>query len=673
MLVVTRKMTDAIYQTLATGTKTVRLLTLQPCTEQRQPIIAALEQADLDHRPEYEAISWYWGNPPFTGSIILSGVQATVPHNLEEALKHFRFSDRPRRLWVDVICINQKDLSERETQIKLMRDIYGDATRTLVWLGPMQNRMDRVAFATLKRLCHGVSLRQTILEEAFGWPSQQQCPDEELESRLAEYEDHDFLIPLSSFFERDWWKRLWVLQEVAVASEVLLFFGYENMEFTQLTSAYERLLTELRDRQTTLQSILGISQIQSFRDLLESSINTTIQLKRIFDRIRSQEGTISQRDMCLQMIEALAKARTREASASHDKVFGLLGLIHPDLIQHFQPSYTEPGKQVFCRTAYQLLDLSKSFMLFNCLRDGSVLRPSWCPDWTYTFHQIQDFNLRAQQEPLFKAGGNTVWHLRIDSLRLHMPTLHVKGFRLDTIRRQWELGYDLLDAASLYLYLEGCLKLIIGDLLSPPLDHFSISRDAQQVHNARYITGVGILEAVTRVALNDCEPYSGNGSIRRLRIDNARRFEQWLATIDEEQGLSNYRQEAIDSSEAISFAEVERPSMCEFARSVIKGKQFFTTKLGFAGLLDYENCDENDEVWILAGGSQPVILRPEPSQSGCYYVCSEAYVHGVMDGEAVQGEVPILPKDGNSEGVVLDLQKGRKTWPQPQFRSIKLL
>lgn len=41
----------------------------------------------------------------------------------------------PYDLWVDQICINQKDIRERDQQVMLMRDIYATSQMVCVWLG----------------------------------------------------------------------------------------------------------------------------------------------------------------------------------------------------------------------------------------------------------------------------------------------------------------------------------------------------------------------------------------------------------------------------------------------------------------------------------------------------------------------------------------------------------
>jgi Heterokaryon incompatibility protein (HET) len=58
-----------------------------------------------------------------------------ITRNLAEALDHLSISDRPRKLWVDALCINQKDYSEKSQQIQKVKDIYARAKRVVVFIG----------------------------------------------------------------------------------------------------------------------------------------------------------------------------------------------------------------------------------------------------------------------------------------------------------------------------------------------------------------------------------------------------------------------------------------------------------------------------------------------------------------------------------------------------------
>jgi len=58
-----------------------------------------------------------------------------VGKNLYDALQHLRDETKCLSLWIDSIAINQQDLKERGSQVKLMAQIYGSAATVLVWLG----------------------------------------------------------------------------------------------------------------------------------------------------------------------------------------------------------------------------------------------------------------------------------------------------------------------------------------------------------------------------------------------------------------------------------------------------------------------------------------------------------------------------------------------------------
>jgi len=83
----------------------------------------------------YAALSWAWGDPNITRTILVGGHDKEVPINLKAALWHLRHAYEPLLLWVDALCINQADAEERGHQVQIMGDIYRGADRVLVRLG----------------------------------------------------------------------------------------------------------------------------------------------------------------------------------------------------------------------------------------------------------------------------------------------------------------------------------------------------------------------------------------------------------------------------------------------------------------------------------------------------------------------------------------------------------
>jgi len=86
-------------------------------------------------KPKYQALSYMWGTEMAKQPIKIDGHHFEVSSNLFDSLLHLGNSELERTLWIDAICINQKDIDERNSQIKLMPFIYKRAETVVVWLG----------------------------------------------------------------------------------------------------------------------------------------------------------------------------------------------------------------------------------------------------------------------------------------------------------------------------------------------------------------------------------------------------------------------------------------------------------------------------------------------------------------------------------------------------------
>jgi hypothetical protein len=84
--------------------------------------------------PKYEALSYTWGSNINSETAYIENRetgQRNIPgestleigQNLAKALRHLRHADQARQLWIDAICINQRDIIERSEQIARMRHI----------------------------------------------------------------------------------------------------------------------------------------------------------------------------------------------------------------------------------------------------------------------------------------------------------------------------------------------------------------------------------------------------------------------------------------------------------------------------------------------------------------------------------------------------------------------
>jgi hypothetical protein len=124
----------------------IRLLRLLPHGDEDAPIQCHLfsysRQEVIKRNHLYEALSYVWGDENKTLPIFIGKHRFDVTENLHAALSRLRDHSLDRIIWVDAICINQRDDEEKEKQIQLMASIYGQAYSVVVWLGKEADNSD---------------------------------------------------------------------------------------------------------------------------------------------------------------------------------------------------------------------------------------------------------------------------------------------------------------------------------------------------------------------------------------------------------------------------------------------------------------------------------------------------------------------------------------------------
>lgn len=147
-----------IYSPLPPGSCTIRSIELIP-GDWTTGIQCRLYDTHLASSGSYKALSYTWGNLNATLSVFIlcNGQRLPIPSNLSTALRRLRQPDRPAILWVDALCINQSDDTERAHQVGIMRDIYENSCEMVIWLGE-QSVQDDVGRRYLDIWETGVSL-----------------------------------------------------------------------------------------------------------------------------------------------------------------------------------------------------------------------------------------------------------------------------------------------------------------------------------------------------------------------------------------------------------------------------------------------------------------------------------------------------------------------------------
>lgn len=123
----------ALYLPLIDG-HLIRLFHLLP-GDAGNAITIQLFIVELNHHPQFEAISYVWGDASDKLPINCNGEIMSVTKNLHNALKRLRYPNKSRTLWTDAICINQGNTRERSHHIAFMDIIYRNADAVLVDMG----------------------------------------------------------------------------------------------------------------------------------------------------------------------------------------------------------------------------------------------------------------------------------------------------------------------------------------------------------------------------------------------------------------------------------------------------------------------------------------------------------------------------------------------------------
>ncbi|KAJ3543656.1 hypothetical protein NM208_g3461 [Fusarium decemcellulare] len=148
---------DFDYASLPLNPQTheIRILSLQvnPLSTKTHevPIRCSLSVASLEDNPSYFALSYVWGDPVRCREIIVNGRRSSITSNLDIALRRlsgwfqandFVDDDGTVSMWIDSICINQDDVTEKSSQVSKMGDIFSRATRVIAWLGEASDDSD---------------------------------------------------------------------------------------------------------------------------------------------------------------------------------------------------------------------------------------------------------------------------------------------------------------------------------------------------------------------------------------------------------------------------------------------------------------------------------------------------------------------------------------------------
>ncbi|OQO14644.1 hypothetical protein B0A48_00025 [Cryoendolithus antarcticus] len=569
---------------LKEGEKCLRLLQVL-AGDFEEAIECTLSAYKLAVCPPYEALSYCWGDTADPVTIKIDGKVMKVTSNLRAALRHLR---------------------SRASEVPKAQDNAPLKTSEMLsYMLPSQTE--------------GGTTKET----------NSSLPED---SRALEAL-RDAIDPITN---RPWFWRVWVVQEVALARTAIIVCGSDILSWTVYTTGIE-FATKI--------GVLESSIMGALRDPHETYANMIAPSEFIIKTERPADLLLS----------LLHKCRFREATNAADKVYSMLGLVGKNIAElGIVPDYTVSSQQIFRDVARSILVHGSSLDLVG-MAESMESFPSWIPDWTRPAQATPFAIEKASTSLLPYASLRTAPELRISG---QGDVLILKGHTIDRIveiaghmdpMQDWfddmdnrlsqydepfsrlaEPGEDapLLQESKIFLqeipgafkWIGGALHLMFHELFRTlePLERFVEWEKLAKIHGK----GPASVKAANMSAY--LEVLTAGNNLPGGPEATRRVFEDWLGTLSPVRNLLLVKSATTTLYKSLAFAVYLRKTWQSFGE--------------FSDVLDHVyNRQAGDLIVVCKGGRVPLCLRPADQVT--FTLMGEAYVHGVMNGEAFDEEL----------------------------------
>ncbi|KAF4437108.1 HET-domain-containing protein [Fusarium austroafricanum] len=401
---------------------------------------------------EYEALSYTWGQTSTQRTIAIWDRRFYISQNLHRLLYARRSLFHDRFLWVDQICINQKNDEEIESQIEKMRDIYIDADRVVAWLDDSFDAT--MAVHTIAKISNQFQL----------WNIQSDKLLNSWDRNTPQWR------AFMKFILHRYFTRAWICQEAGLGHNLQFYIG----GFYLLPETIWYAMRALSQSDAVLE-ICKESDIPANHALdVIKCWNTTFGL-RPWD---SESSHNKETTHCLGLM--LSVCSKLQATDPRDKIYALLGISNSDIGRQIKASQNISKSELFRSTAIKLLESTNDaeFVLPHAGIYGSNNNPdlpTWAPDWEMEIQRTTELisihlppgmqniqrmiTMSHEVEDLpntltcrYTAGGLSRPEFQIDRT---LGWLRTNGVLIDRITTQTTRTYDYLsmDLLSVQLWL----------------------------------------------------------------------------------------------------------------------------------------------------------------------------------------------------------------------------
>ncbi|KAI1097515.1 heterokaryon incompatibility protein-domain-containing protein [Jackrogersella minutella] len=558
-----------------------------------------LRHVSLSSQNDYESLSYCWGSRTKKVKMLVNGAHFYVTRNLHAALHRLRDAKNIRTLWIDAICINQESIPERNVQVPLMRAIYSSCRRVVIWLGE-QDYHTKSAFEGLEYMAARFDAGEQRTIDIGDWKREKSGEKwNALWAQRYRLEKPIIVLAFQSIFERSWFTRVWIIQELFLGPEPLVQCGSFQTSWETLEKA--RLMAN-----TVYDRYARFTTLRLYRQLW--------------------------RDPTWNIFDHMLWGWKNKSSDPRDKIYAFLGLLPSDNTSlAVQVDYTTDVELIFIDfTIKYLLETHNLSILSNCrgLRSSGS---SWVLNYEYDKNVDPLPEHTLSQYLTFKIGGDMAYQpliskdkrflclqgYELDSITSVSPTptpipdIEERNTAIQRLRVEW---IEISNFFRLYIHArrmsnveEGIIYQHTGEpilkvlasviLLLGIVDSSEAAHFIQQFEefDKIFVKAFKVTRAISMIeCLRLCYMYA------RVHL-----------------GMST------DSNGDYIFSGVQMRA--QFTRC----RRFVTTKKGYMGLAP-SKTEVGDKVILLQGHKGPVVSRPAGER---WKLVGDCYLHGVMEGE----------------------------------------
>jgi hypothetical protein len=486
-----------LYQPL--GKYKIRLVSL--IKHDGDKLVCRLDRYPQWLAPEYDALSYAWGNSTDTTTIICNGIELSISTALHVALRHLLEgavrSLRP--LWIDAICLNQQDDDEKAHLVPCMGNIYKLATRTLIWLGEAADESDK-AMEFLRDLDQKTKVREhtryTGREDYLGRFNSLQTNQNDRRvmksvvallrrswfsrlwkrKRQTDQISRQIMESVVALLQRSWFSRLWTMQEVVFSQNPQMVCGGKSLGWSAIQT-FRDTVQKLQFR--PLRSRPGIG-LFSWNEIIKIVL-LPLALEGL--RLEVRRG----RDCDVGALLVLSE--WKDCKEAVDRIWAISALFSERLQQRVREAdiidYSASGRHEYWKSYLnfmKMLYLEHPQQLWDVIYFGTGLTknpnlPSWCPD----FNATRKYHKYLYTEEGCRAGFPDANSSITPTLLLSSESalLTVKGFTFETVQ---SVTQNILQAFTLLEEAIEDEKKALRDWLQEAFrlvrETFGVSREA---------------------------------------------------------------------------------------------------------------------------------------------------------------------------------------------------